>query len=565
MEYKQNIIDLVGENNLKNNFQEELKVSPVRKTIDTNAILKIYANENYIIKYISNVDHKNIKEEERNTITNMMPFLKEYYSLLLKSPRKYYDSELSKEDNMKGLCPPDLRKKIVAKFQEFNLKEISTKAIEGTATSTEKSMLMEFFCRNINCQNTSLQNAQSKYIEKMLRDNKKTAEYQRSELKFLAAYINNWMTDGLTNSDIYVGECKGNQNGYYTDNLIYINKISESLEDLPSFVQFICHLTEHNIQDYYATNNKDSSTALSWITNKLFEKYEANQKYICKKINYRIEEIEKDAEEKGYEFAEKFYDEYSLQIKFKGILERRENNSKKMTNCYDFRVDQEKRKYSKEDFIYLKLKDVISKHPEEISQNLLLLHIFNRNGEMKGVLDLLSKDTKNIESCRSEIIDDILISKISHGCLEKLTLKSLEDEQKAYVYNRLIHIVKKTQKEIQDMNSLDLDYEKVKENGYTNNNGTIGYNDMYQICKKYLTVYHYSIIYLLENIENVKEVDLSIPDYNYSDFLNAVKQSDAKMVENLPLEQKEIDYYKVLTNTYKEELKSWQKKEQKHK
>ena len=76
MEYKQNIIDLVGENNLKNNFQEELKVSPVRKTIDTNAILKIYANENYIIKYISNVDHKNIKEEERNTITNMMPFLR---------------------------------------------------------------------------------------------------------------------------------------------------------------------------------------------------------------------------------------------------------------------------------------------------------------------------------------------------------------------------------------------------------------------------------------------------------------------------------------------------------
>lgn len=563
MEYKQNIIDLVGEENLKRNFVDGLAVTPIRKSIDTNEILKTYANENYIIKYINNVDNQNITDEERKIISNMMPYLREYYSLLISSPRKYYDSELTKDENMKGLCPPDLKDEIVKKFQEYNLKEISTKAIEGNATSTEKSMLMEFFCRNINTEENSLINAQSKYIEKMLRDNKRTTEYQRSELKFLAKYINNWMTEGLTDADVYIGECKGNQNGYYTNNLIYINKISESLEDLPSFIQFVCHLTEHNIQDYYATNNKDNALALSWIANKLFEKYESTEKYICKKINYRINEIEKDAEEKGYEFAERFYDEYSLQIKFKGILERRENSSRKETNCYDFRVDKEKRKYSREDFIYLKLKEVIHDNPEEISKNLLLLHIFNRNGEMKGFLDLVSKDTKNIETCRSEIIDDILISQIAHGCLENLTTNALEEENKAFVYNRIIHIMNKVYKEIQDMNGLGLNYDKIKENGYTNNNGTIGYNDMYQICKKYLTVYNYSIIYLLENIENLKEIDIAIPDYNYSDFLNSIKQAEPSMVDNLPLEEKEKNYYKVLINTYKEELKSWKKKEAK--
>ncbi len=563
MEYKQNIIDLVGEENLKRNFVDGLQVTPIRKSIDTNEILKTYANENYIIKYINNVDNQNITEEQRKIISNMMPYLREYYSLLISSPRKYYDSELTKDENMKGLCPPDLKDEIVKKFKDYNLKEISTKAIEGNATSTEKSMLMEFFCRNIDTDESSLVNAQSKYIEKMLRDNKKTSEYQRSELKFLAKYINNWMTDGLTDADVYIGECKGNQNGYYTNNLIYINKISESLEDLPSFIQFVCHLTEHNIQDYYATNNKDHALALSWITNKLFEKYESTEKYICKKINYRVNEIEKDAEEKGYEFAERFYDEYSLQIKFKGILERRENTSRKATNCYDFRVDKEKRKYSREDFIYLKLKEVIHNNPEEISKNLLLLHIFNRNGEMKGFLDLVSKDTKNIETCRSEIIDDILISQIAHGCLENLTTEALEEENKAFVYNRIIHIMNKVYKEIQDMNSLGLDYDKVRENGYTNNNGTIGYNDMYQICKKYLTVYNCAIIYLLENIENLKEIDVAIPDYNYSDFLNSIKQAEPSMVDNLPLEEKEKNYYKVLINTYKEELKSWRKKEAK--
>ncbi len=563
MEYKQNIIDLVGEENLKRNFKDGLMVTPIRKTVDTNAILKTYANENYIIKYISNVDNQNITSEERQTISNMMPYLREFYSLLISSPRKYYDSELTKEDNMKGLCPPDLKDEIVKKFQEYNLKEISTKAIEGNATSTEKSMLMEFFCRNIKTEETSLQNAQSKYVEKMLRDNKKTSEYQRSELKFLAKYINNWMANGLTDADVYIGECKGTQNGYYTNNLMYINKISENLEDLPSFIQFVCHLTEHNIQDYYATNNKDNSLALSWIVNKLFEKYESTEKYICKKINYRILEIETDAEEKGYEFAERFYDEYSLQIKFKSILERRENASRKITNCYDFRVDKDKRKYSREDFIYLKLKEVIQNNPEEISKNLLLLHIFNRNGEMKGFLDLLSKDTKNIETCRSEIIDDILISQIAHGYLENLTIDALEEESKAFVYNRIIHIMNKVYKEIQDMNGLGLDYDKVKENGYTNNNGTIGYNDMYQICKKYLTVYNYAIIYLLENIENLRDVDVAIPDYNYTDFLNSIKQSEPSMVDNLPLEEKEKNYYKVLINTYKEELKSWRKKEAK--
>lgn len=563
MEYKQNIIDLVGEENLKRNFKDGLMVTPIRKSIDTNEILKTYANENYIIKYISNVDNQNITEEERQTISNMMPYLREYYSLLLSSPRKYYDSELTKDDNMKGLCPPDLKEEIVKKFQEYNLKEISTKAIEGSATSTEKSMLMEFFCRNIDTEESSLVNAQSKYIEKMLRDNKKTSEYQRSELKFLAKYINNWMTEGLTDADVYIGECKGNQNGYYTNNLMYINKISESLEDLPSFIQFVCHLTEHNIQDYYASNNKDNALALSWITNKLFEKYESTEKYICKKINYRIIEIEKDAEEKGFEFAQKFYDEYSLQIKFKGILERRENTIKKIPNCYDFRVDKEKRKYSREDFIYLKLKEVIQNNPEEISKNLLLLHIFNRNGEMKGFLDLVSKDTKNIETCRSEIIDDILISQIAHGCLENLTTEALDEENKAFVYNRIIHIMNKVYKEIQDMNGLGLDYDKVKENGYTNNNGTIGYNDMYQICKKYLTVYNYAIIYLLENIESLRDVDVAIPDYNYTDFLNSIKQAEPSIVDNLPLEEKEKNYYKVLINTYKEELKSWRKKEAK--
>lgn len=563
MEYKQNIIDLVGEENLKRNFVDGLSVTPIRKSIDTNEILKTYANENYIIKYINNVDNQNITDEERKIISNMMPYLREYYSLLISSPRKYYDSELTKDENMKGLCPPDLKDDIVKKFQEYNLKEISTKAIEGNATSTEKSMLMEFFCRNINTEENSLINAQSKYVEKMLRDNKRTSEYQRSELKFLAKYINNWMTDGLTDADVYIGECKGNQNGYYTNNLIYINKISESLEDLPSFIQFVCHLTEHNIQDYYATNNKDNALALSWITNKLFEKYESTEKYICKKINYRVNEIEKDAEEKGYEFAERFYDEYSLQIKFKGILERRENSIRKATNCYDFRVDKEKRKYSREDFIYLKLKEIIHDNPEEISKNLLLLHIFNRNGEMKGFLDLVSKDTKNLETCRSEIIDDILISQIAHGCLENLTTSALEEENKAFVYNRIIHIMNKVYKEIQDMNGLGLDYNKVKENGYTNNNGTIGYNDMYQICKKYLTVYNCSIIYLLENIENLKEIDVAIPDYNYSDFLNSIKQAEPSMVDNLPLEEKEKNYYKVLINTYKEELKSWRKKEAK--
>ena len=150
MEYKQNIIDLVGEENLKRNFVDGLAVTPIRKSIDTNEILKTYANENYIIKYINNVDNQNITDEERKIISNMMPYLREYYSLLISSPRKYYDSELTKDENMKGLCPPDLKDEIVKKFQEYNLKEISTKAIEGNATSTEKSMLMEFFCRNIN-------------------------------------------------------------------------------------------------------------------------------------------------------------------------------------------------------------------------------------------------------------------------------------------------------------------------------------------------------------------------------------------------------------------------------
>ena len=42
MEYKQNIIDLVGEENLKRNFKDGLMVTPIRKTVDTNAILKTY-------------------------------------------------------------------------------------------------------------------------------------------------------------------------------------------------------------------------------------------------------------------------------------------------------------------------------------------------------------------------------------------------------------------------------------------------------------------------------------------------------------------------------------------
>ena len=86
---------------------------------------------------------------------------------------------------------------------------------------------------------------------------------------------------------------------------------------------------------------------------------------------------------------------------------------------------------------------------------------------------------------------------------------------------------------------------------------------MYQICKKYLTVYNYAIIYLLENIESLRDVDVAIPDYNYTDFLNSIKQAEPSIVDNLTLEEKEKNYYKVLINTYKEELKSWRKTEAK--
>ena len=122
-------------------------------------------------------------------------------------------------------------------------------------------------------------------------------------------------------------------------------------------------------------------------------------------------------------------------------------------------------------------------------------------------------------------------------------------------------MIKLTEEEIVSMNSLEIDYNKVKENGYTNNNGTISYEDMYQMSKRYLLVFNTVIIYLLDNLELLKEIDLSLPEYNYSDFANTIKQLDKTMGDNLPLEQNEKDYIKVLVNTYKKELTKTKKKE----
>lgn len=454
------------------NYKNEINLQTIFTTLVLDKVEKRNALNNYILKNYDTVD-ENVKK-------NMDRYLHAFYGKFLSDPTELLNSPfLENPEIIEKFCPQEIKsvkgnaKEIVInehKRNMSNIKELYIRDKNGEKLSDgETRRLMSFFIKNIRTQNKEIQDAQKKYVCKLINENSEVVKLLPKQTEFIARYVNNYMLNhrlkelgyniGEIENDIYIMERpddESNKGGYQFKNNILINRKS-SFSRVVDLIHVTCHETEHSIQDLESKKNKDSKIGLDNAIDKILRINLKKPGYDIYEKNYRFNEIEKDAEKYGYYMAELFLRTNGFNgLAYKLKKEGNEREYKRQYE-YDYRVDENKVKYTKEIFIIRKLSGIMQSRPDFLRDFPVLSQLYiadEKTGkvEAKTLEELLIQEFRVNETGKSEVYEDFCKAYIYKGDLEKFDLSKFPEEMQVNIASRLISILATEREQIGRMN-----------------------------------------------------------------------------------------------------------------
>lgn len=427
------------------------------------------AFDNYILKewpklvLTSPVD-KSIKK-------NMELYLKKFYEEFLNNPTKYLNSPFLKNiEIIDEFCPEfsekivngkrfkvNFREQVKATYYRNNIKNANEFYDKDgnlkNLSQKETEQLMHFFIKNIETNDEKIKGQQVSYIKKLLTEDKKTEELNTKEIEFIAKYMNNYMfSSGLIpltynkdeiNNSIYIGEDEANKGGFQSENEIYINRKSHLTKTIPRLMQVICHETEHSIQEFEARKSQKSKRGLDLAINHILRNYYSkNHGYDYYHTNYRVDPIERDSEKTGFWYTKVFLNSIGFSDISKKVMIAEKSKEKKRQYEYDYRIDENGKKSTREFFLFDKLSSIISQNKNLISEYPSLDILFEKTtGQPKSFEKLITGDFKFNDEGKNDIVEDFCKYYISKGELDKMDIKKFPIEVQTNIASRLISIL----------------------------------------------------------------------------------------------------------------------------
>ena len=462
-------------------YTKKYSTSEIFSSLNFENIKMRNALDNYILKNYSNLDMNN----GQNAIIkrNMDRYLQAFYKRFMSYPTELLGSPfLRSPEIVDAFCPERVNVKTEGKFENRELREsVKRKYKENTQhsqllyvkdrntgmlTKEETNRLMHFFINHIGTDNKKIQDAQEEYIKTLIGGKKRTKDLEPKQIEFLAKYVNHEMLHsrltvlGYDRSEIqnqiYIGEEAENLGGFENGYQIYINKNSRLNQTIPELIHTVCHETQHSIQELESKKNANSKTGLDLSVSHVLRAYYADENgYDVYSNNYRFEEIEKDAENMGYECARTFLDVRGFHEMAKGLDKQKKINNQMRQFEYDYRIDENGKKTTRERFLYNSLNRAIQKDPRWLNEYPALKKLYHKTGEAKTFEEILMEDFKLNNG--SEIFEDFCKIYIVDGALEDLDLEKFSEEMQGNIASRLINILINEKFQLSDM---DKDREK---------------------------------------------------------------------------------------------------------
>lgn len=455
-------------------YKNQYKPSVIFSDLSFDILRKKNALENYILKYYSRLDDNH--PIDASIKRNMDKYLQALYKRFVSDPTELLGSPFLKSPKTVDIyCPAeiqikgasvDLRQKVKETYRDNvkNSKELYIRDRNSNSLSKEDTdRLMHFLISNIGTDNQEIQSYQEEYLKKLISQKSKVSELSIKQVEFIAKYVNNLMLNsrlkelGYNRNDIqeriYIGKESPNLGGYESSNNIYININSSLTTDIPSLIHVVCHETEHSIQGLEATNNSKSKIGLDSAISTVLRNYYSSQKgYDVYHNNYRFEQIEEDSEHIGFHQAIIILDTLGFKDEANKLkaIKKQESDTRRFE--YDYRIDENGKKCTRETFFFNSLNTAIANQPELVSQYPALSLLYTQDGKVKPFEDIITGDFKLNDNAKNDNIADFCKYYISQGALDKLDLHKFPDDVQARIASRLISILGNEKLQIADMN-----------------------------------------------------------------------------------------------------------------
>lgn len=445
--------------------KDQFKPSELFSNVSFDMLKKRNALDNYILKYYSRLDDKNPTDAVIKR--NMNRYLKAVYKSFALNPTELIGSPFLKNSKtVDTYCPTQAQLKgkivelrsVVKDAYKETIKDKKSLYIRdrnlNNLSKEEIDTLMHLLITSIGTDKQEVQGYQEEYLKKLISQKSRVNELSPKQVEFVAKYINNLMLTsrlkelGYSRGDIrgyiYVGEDRKELGGFEDGNSIYINKNSVLTKDIPSLIQVVCHETEHSIQELEASKNPKSKIGLDLaISNVLRNYYFSEKGYDVYHSNYRFEQIEQDAEHIGHNQAIVYLDVLGFKDEAKKLRDIKTKKTDSRRFEYDYRIDENGKKCTREEFFFNSLNNAIAKRPDMVKKYSALSLLYEQDGKVKSFEDMITGDFKLNDESKCDILEDFCKYYISKGGLDTLDLSEFSEEVQANIASRLITILGK--------------------------------------------------------------------------------------------------------------------------
>lgn len=193
------------------------------------------------------------------------------------------------------------------------------------------------------------------------------------------------------------------------------------------------------------TNIQDNDDKIMKLCNNFSDYVKDLLNFIHSEEEYPIEENKVENKPKalvGLDLAiyNVLRDYYSIEKKEKCENNKNEQESEKFE--YDYKIDENGKRCTKEVFFYKSLNKAIEKNPNFVSEYPELSILYSKDGKVKSFEEIISKDSIIKEASKYKIPEYFCKYYISNGKLDGLELSGFSEKVQANIVSGLISILK---------------------------------------------------------------------------------------------------------------------------
>ena len=380
------------------------------------------------------------------------------WHVFCENPFIAYESKIFHKEISSKIFPEEQLKQI----NEFKIK-MSTKVIDelnyafNEPYQTISSEALRIAKYQININNPNDGNLCEKLYNYLLNnyeanDNIYAKEYIINYTAYLAAkisntpmpyvYLSNYHVDNKPFPEKTAGISKGNSGIIVVNYDVIENNISDQKEipAIISFMEAILHEFRHSAQAYEMVCGDKTHIAFDYARIAVFREHLSSKDYDEYNKNYSGLETEIDAEKYGWKNVCDIITSRTTKDKHPFFTLIKTSMKIICKNLLTIKKEKNCNRLESWEYNVKKLNDLVSQNPKLLNEYSQLKLVYNEDGSLKDILELLRNENSN-KTELSKIYKDYYISFIKDGTLDKIDPLKISKNDQILLFNKIIELL----------------------------------------------------------------------------------------------------------------------------